>query len=66
MDLFKYTNSQGVTYYQKYKYQDGGWSVEERCGKFVLIDAGEYGTHENEIGTFDTLDEACQIGENIK
>lgn len=52
----------GKTVHQQYLYQDGGFYIEERDGKFVLFDCGMYGDFINEDSVHDTLAEAFKIG----
>jgi hypothetical protein len=48
-----------VTHFSK---RDGGFSIEEKSGKFLLIDLGEYGEKRQEGELYDTLDEAFSVG----
>lgn len=52
----------GIVCHQQHVYQDGGFYIEERDGKFVLFDTGAYGDYIREEGTYDTLKEAFDVG----
>lgn len=61
--FYVYKDENGDIIHQEHKYQDGGFYIKERNGKFVLFDCGQYGDYENEEGTFDTLGEAIKEGD---
>jgi len=52
----------GKINHQQYIYQDGGFYIEERDGKFVLFDCGMYGDYINEDSVHNTLKEAYNVG----
>ena len=55
----------GKTIHFQYLYKEGGFHIEERDGKFVLFDCGEYGDWIYEIDEFDTLKDAFKIGQTF-
>jgi hypothetical protein len=55
-------NEQGKVVHHKYLHRDGGFYIEEQNGKFVLFDCGEYGDYINEDDTYETLEEAFDVG----
>lgn len=48
----------GKIQHHQYLFRDGCFYIEERDGKFVLFDCGEYGDYIREDSYHDTLNEA--------